>query len=192
MQVDENGRPMCHMCEKTFKDRRGLCGHLWAVHRIKASECAEYTNGEEKVILGNYSKDIFFLVEDIREIDEVLKRAKEENSGSFFGLGLIPTKSQVDRDFVEALELLRAIKMQEAKVFIEEMTKIKKFAKEKVNGQGIEAYSPDIVARRNKTARLYLKRHKSALDSLRAQSVQGHLDQGSSYDEMRDSFRGNR
>lgn len=70
MQPD---RPECHVCHKTFKDRRGLCGHLWAKHRIKASECLEFVRGVDGKLVRLRTK----LVKQIYGVDEDLDRLRD-------------------------------------------------------------------------------------------------------------------
>lgn len=142
MTSDKKGMPTCHVCGKAFKDRRGLAGHLWSVHGIKASQCEEYMNGPKEVlVMEDCLRDLFDLNEDLKEYDERLKAAKSSPTGSFFGLGFIPIQSEQDKELIELLEFLIKAKEEEGKRMVEELVKLKKesFARvENPDFQGVD------------------------------------------------------
>lgn len=77
MADNEHGRPQCHVCGKTFHDRRGLCGHLWAKHKLKASECPEFTNDKEIAVRSGGLQDLFRLQDEISVLQERSKNCCE-------------------------------------------------------------------------------------------------------------------
>lgn len=126
MQINDKGMPVCHVCSKAFKDKRGLAGHLWSVHGIKATECEEYMNGPKEVLLlDDGLRTLFDLNEDLKEYDTRLKKAKASPTGSVFGLGFIPTHSDQDRELIELLEYMIKVKEDEGQALVERLIKMK-------------------------------------------------------------------
>lgn len=139
MTNENKGRPVCHLCPKAFKDRRGLAGHLWQVHGIKASQCEEYMNGPKEVlIMEDCIRDLFDLNEDLKEYDEWLQAAKKSSTGSFFGLGFIPVQSEQDKELIELLEYLIKAKEEEGKRMVESLIKLKKASFDRVGNLVLE------------------------------------------------------
>lgn len=126
MQINDKGMPVCHVCGKAFKDKRGLAGHLWSVHGIKATECEEYMNGPKEVLLlDDGLRTLFDLNEDLKEYDTRLKRAKASPTGSVFGLGFIPTYSDQDRELIELLEYMIKVKEDDGQALVKRLIKMK-------------------------------------------------------------------
>lgn len=137
MRVNKEGMPVCHLCNKAFKDKRGLAGHLWSKHGIKATQCEEFIDGPQEVlILEDALRNLFDLNEDLKEYDIRLKRAEESVSGSFFGLGFLPIKTEQDKELIELLKFLIKAKEEEGKRMVEDLLRLKEVAFERTTNYG--------------------------------------------------------
>lgn len=75
--AESYGKPQCHVCGKLFKDRRGLCGHLWQKHKIKASECPEFQNGREPAVRSGKLLEIMKLQDEIEDLAVRSERCRD-------------------------------------------------------------------------------------------------------------------